>query len=138
MANSNKDIALQILNENSVGVMATNNNGVPNSRYMTFDYVQSKLYTVAKEDSEVVREITEYGGTHILLGYEDKDNEGVLETFLEIEGNAATTLNDVVKQQLLEKYPAHADGNFVLIQVTPTRMRIMNKNGKNQEEIQLY
>lgn len=135
MSKSNKEIALQILNENSIGVMATNNNGVPNSRYMTFDYVQSKLYTVALEDSEVVREITEYGGTHILLGYE---SDGILETFLEIEGNAATTLNDVVKQQLLEKYPDHADGNFVLIQVTPTRMRIMNKNGKNQEEIQLY
>ncbi|MCM3722797.1 pyridoxamine 5'-phosphate oxidase family protein [Solibacillus isronensis] len=135
MSKSNKEIALQILNENSIGVMATNNNGVPNSRYMTFDYVQSKLYTVALEDSEVVREITEYGGTHILLGYE---SDGLLETFLEIEGNAATTLNDVVKQQLLEKYPEHADGNFVLIQVTPTRMRIMNKNGKNQEEIQLY
>ena len=135
MSKSNKEIALQILNENSIGVMATNNNGVPNSRYMTFDYVQSKLYTVALEDSEVVREITEYGGTHILLGYE---SDGILETFLEIEGNAATTLNDVVKQQLLEKYPDHADGKFVLIQVTPTRMRIMNKNGKNQEEIQLY
>lgn len=135
MSKSNKEIALQILNENSIGVMATNNNGVPNSRYMTFDYVQSKLYTVALEDSDVVREITEYGGTHILLGYE---SDGILETFLEIEGNAATTLNDVVKQQLLEKYPEHADGNFVLIQVTPTRMRIMNKNGKNQEEIQLY
>ncbi|MGE7983516.1 pyridoxamine 5'-phosphate oxidase family protein [Solibacillus sp. NPDC093137] len=135
MSKSNKEIALQILNENSIGVMATNNNGVPNSRYMTFDYVQSKLYTVALEDSEVVREITEYGGTHILLGYE---SDGLLETFLEIEGNAATTLNDAVKQQLLEKYPEHADGNFVLIQVTPTRMRIMNKNGKNQEEIQLY
>ncbi|WP_079524222.1 pyridoxamine 5'-phosphate oxidase family protein [Solibacillus isronensis] len=135
MANSNKEIALQILNENSIGVMATNNNGLPNSRYMTFNYVQSKLYTVALEDSDVVREITEYGGTHILLGYE---SDGILETFLEIEGNAATTLNDVVKQQLLEKYPEHAEGNFVLIQVTPTRMRIMNKNGKNQEEIQLY
>lgn len=135
MSKSNKEIALQILDENSIGVMATNNNGVPNSRYMTFHYVESKLYTVALEDSDVVREITEYGGTHILLGYE---SDGLLETFLEIEGNAATTLNDVVKQQLLEKYPEHADGNFVLIQVTPTRMRIMNKNGKNQEEIQLY
>ena len=135
MSKSNKEIALQILNENSIGVMATNNNGVPNSRYMTFHYVESKLYTVALEDSDVVREITEYGGTHILLGYE---SDGLLETFLEIEGNAATTLNDVVKQQLLEKYPEHADGNFVLIQVTLTRMRIMNKNGKNQEEIQLY
>lgn len=135
MSNSNKEIALQILHENSIGVMATNNNGMPNSRYMTFHYVESKLYTVAKEDSDVVREITEYGGTHILLGYE---SDGLFETFLEIEGNAVTTLNDVVKQQLLEKYPEHADGSYVLIQVTPTRMRIMNKNGKNQEEIHLY
>lgn len=132
---SNKEIALQILNENSIGVMATNNNGMPNSRYMTFHYVESKLYTVAKEDSDVVREITEYAGTHILLGYE---SNGLLETFLEIEGNAATTLNDVVKRQLLEKYSEHEDGNYVLIQVTPTRMRIMNKNGKNQEEVHLY
>ena len=134
MGNSNKDIALQILNENSIGVMATNNNGVPNSRYMTFHYVESKLYTVAEKDSTVAREIAEYGGTHILLGYE---SEGILETFLEIEGNAVTTLNDIVKQQLLDKYASHADGDYVLIQITPTRMRIMNKNGKNQEEIHL-
>ncbi|MGN7477495.1 pyridoxamine 5'-phosphate oxidase family protein [Solibacillus silvestris] len=134
MSNRNRDIALQILNENSIGVMATNNNGVPNSRYMTFHYVESKLYTVAKRDSAVVREIAEYGSTHILLGYE---SDGIFETFLEIEGNATTTLHDVVKQQLLEKYPAHADEDFVVIQITPLRMRIMNKDGKNQEEVHL-
>lgn len=134
MSKSNKDIALQILNENSIGVMATNNNGVPNSRYMTFHYVDSKLYTVAKKDSIVIREITEYGNTHILLGYE---SDGLLETFLEIEGNATTTVHDIVKNQLLEKYPTHEGDLFVLIQITPIRMRIMNKNGKNQEEVHL-
>lgn len=131
---SNRDIALQILNENSIGVMATNNNGVPNSRYMTFHYVESKLYTVAKKDSVVVREIIEYGNTHILLGYE---SDGLFETFLEIEGNATTTIHDIVKQQLLEKYPSHAADEYVVIQITPERMRIMNKNGKNQEEVHL-
>lgn len=131
---SNRDIALQILNENSIGVMATNNNGVPNSRYMTFHYVESKLYTVAKNDSVVVREISEYGNTHILLGYE---SDGLFETFLEIEGNATVTVQDRIKNQLLEKYSAHADDEYVLIQITPTRMRIMNKNGKNQEEVHL-
>lgn len=131
---SNRDIALQILKENSIGVMATNNNGVPNSRYMTFHYVESKLYTVAKKDSVVVREISEYGNTHILLGYE---SDGLFETFLEIEGNATVTVHDIVKNQLLEKYAAHADDEYVLIQITPTRMRIMNKDGKNQEEVHL-
>lgn len=134
MSNTAKDTALQILNENSIGVMATNNEGRPNSRYMTFTYIDNKLYTVAKQDSAVVNELKENASTHILLGYE---SDGLLETFLEIEGNAVTTLHDIVKQQLLEKYPAANEGEFVVLQVTPIRMRIMNKNGKNQEEVHL-
>ena len=132
MSKSTKEIAEQILNENSIGVMATNNGGVPNSRFMTFQYVESKLYTVAKPDSDVVREIKENDATHILLGYE---SDGILETFLEIEGNATTTQQDDIKQQLLEKYSPDSNEEYVVIQVTPTNMRIMNKNGKNQQEV---
>lgn len=134
MENASKEIALQILNENNIGVMATNNGGRPNSRYMTFEYVENKLYTVAKQNSDVVNELKEIAATHILLGYE---SDGLFETFLEIEGNTAITFNDNVKRQLLEKYPADTDEELVVIQVTPTRMRIMNKNGKNQEEVHL-
>lgn len=134
MSNTAKETALQILNENSIGVMATNNDGIPNSRYMTFTYIENKLYTMAKQDSAVVNELKENASTHILLGYE---SDGLLETFLEIEGNAMTTLHDIVKQQLLEKYPVANEEELVVIQVTPTRMRIMNKNGKNQEEVHL-
>lgn len=134
MSTSAKETALQILKENEIGVMATNNSGVPNSRYMTFMYIDSMLYTVAKQDSTVVQELKVNPATHILLGYE---GEGILETFIEIEGHAATTLHDIVKQQLLEKYPAAASEEFVVIQITPSRMRIMNKNGENQEEVHL-
>ena len=70
MENASKEIALQILNENNIGVMATNNGGRPNSRYMTFEYVENKLYTVAKQNSDVVNELKEIAATHILLGYE--------------------------------------------------------------------
>lgn len=130
---SAKETALQVLQGSSVGVMATNNNGTPNSRYMTFMYMESKLYTAAKQDATVVQEIAANPATHILLGYE---GENVLETFLEIEGHALVTTNDVVKNQLLEKYPANAD-ELVLIQVTPTKARIMNKSGEQQEDVHL-
>jgi general stress protein 26 len=132
MSKSTNEIALQILNENHVGIMATNNAGKPNSRYMTFLYFENKLYTAAEQNSTVVKEIKENSSTHILLGYE---NEGLLETFLEIEGDAQTTLHDVVKQELLKIYPVANQQDFEVIQVTPTRMRIMNKNGKNQQEV---
>lgn len=125
------ETALQILQGSSVGVMATNNNGTPNSRYMTFLYVESKLYTAAKYDSAVVKEIEANAATHILLGYE---GESVLETFLEIEGHAIVAMNDIVKNQLLEKYPVNAD-ELVVIQVTPTKARVMNKSGEQQEEV---
>lgn len=136
MSKTAKDTAIEILKTNDIGVMATNNNGIPNSRYMTFAYIDSMIYTLAKKDAAVVKEIKLNPTTHILLGYE---SDGLLETFLEIEGNAATTIHDIVKQQLLKKYPvSSASEDFVVIQVTPTRMRIMNKDGKNQEEIHLF
>lgn len=134
MSNSAKETALQVLHESSIGVMATNNNGVPNSRYMTFSYIEAQLYTVAKQDSSVVQELKANPNTHILLGYE---GDGLTDTFLEIEGHAVVTINDLVKQQLLEKYPAASMDDLVVLQVTPTNMRIMNKNGKNQEDVHL-
>ena len=132
MSKSANEIALQILNESHYGIMATNNGGMPNSRYMTFLYFQNKLYTAAKQNSTVVNEINRNASTHILLGYEKDD---ILETFLEIEGDAQTTLNDVVKQEWLKVYPANNEQEYEVIQVTPTRMRIMNKNGKNQQDV---
>ena len=126
------ETALQILQQNSVGVMATNNNGKPNSRYMTFIYVESKLYTAAKKDLSVVQEIKKNPATHILLGYEGKD---VLKTFLEIEGHAVVVTNDDVKQQLHEKYPAIPADDLIVIEVTPIQARVMNKKGEQQEEV---
>ena len=133
MSKSTKEIALQILNGNHIGIMATNNNGKPNSRYMTFVYVENKLYAIAEKDADVVNEIKENASTHILLGYE---NDDLLDTFLEIEGTAKTTQQDTVKQELMNIYPA-VDEQSVVIQVTPTSMRIMNKKGKNQQEVHL-
>ena len=132
MSKSTKEIALQILNGNQIGVMATNNSGKPNSRYMTFVYFENKLYTVAEKEAEVMNEIKENPATHILLGYE---NDDVLDTFLEIEGHAEIAQHDVVKQQLLTIYPVANEQDYVVIQVTPTSMRIMNKKGKNQQDV---
>ena len=134
MSKSAKEIALQILNGNQIGVMATNNDGKPNSRYMTFVYFEKKLYTAAEQDADLVNEIKENPATHILLGYE---NDDVLDTFLEIEGHAEMTQNDTVKQQLLTIYPVDNEQDYVVIQVTLTSMRIMNKKGKNQQEVNL-
>lgn len=134
MSKSTKEIALQILNGNQIGIMATNNSGKPNSRYMTFVYFENKLYTAAEQDSDLVNEIKENPATHILLGYE---NDDVLDTFLEIEGKAKVTQQDTVKQQLLNIYPVANEQDYVVVQVTPTNMRIMNKKGKNQQDVKI-
>ena len=134
MGKSSKEIALEVLQQNDIGVLATNHNGRPNSRFMTFQFDSSKLYTIAESDSTVVQELADKPNVHIVIGYE---SESIFKTFLEIEGHAAFTENEKVKKLLLEKYPASTTEEWKLIEITLVKIRIMNKNGKNKEEVSI-
>ena len=138
MGTSLKDQALEILEKHHIGVMATVNNGKPDSRYMTFAHDGFTLYTVTPTEAGKVEELRKNPHTHILYGYE---NEELGQTFLEIEGTVSETKADDMKEQVLAKlnpqYKQDAE-SMLLLKIEPIRMRFMNKSGDNQEEVELH
>ncbi len=138
MEPSLKDQALEILEKHHIGVMATVNNGKPDSRYMTFAHDGFTLYTVTPTEAGKVEELRKNPHTHILYGYE---NEELGQTFLEIEGKVSEAKADDMKERVLSKlnsqYKTDA-ASMVLLKIEPIRMRFMNKSGDNQQEIDVH
>lgn len=138
MGTSLKDQALEILEKHHIGVMATVNNGKPDSRYMTFTHDEFTLYTVTPEEAGKLDELRKNPHTHILYGYE---NEELGQTFLEIEGTVLEAKADDMKERVLaklnEQYKTDAT-SMVLLKIEPIRMRFMNKSGDNQQEIDIH
>ena len=138
MEPSLKDQALEILEKHHIGVMATVNNGKPDSRYMTFAHDGFTLYTVTPTEAGKVDELRKNPHTHILYGYE---NEELGQTFLEIEGKVSEAKADDMKERVLSKlnsqYKTDA-ASMVLLKIEPIRMRFMNKSGDNQQDINIH
>lgn len=124
-----KQIALEILESEHIGVMVTNQDNRPNANYMTFQNDGYDLYTLIQKD--IVAKIMN-NHTHILLGYE---NENTFETFIEFDGQFTETENAEITKQLQQIYPISSIENYTLLRISPNRIRIMNKAGENQEEI---
>lgn len=126
-----KDIALKILESEHIGVMVTNQNGRPVAKYMTFVNNDFDLYTIVPTEALESKK-TENDLTHILLGYE---GENIFETFIEYEGKISTAFNEDILSRLQSIYSNSENKSFSLLKITPSRIRIMNKAGENQEEI---
>lgn len=126
-----KQIALEILEREHIGVMVTNQEGRPVAKYMTFQNDGYDLYTlIPQETYEKLNQIFNY--THILLGYE---NDGTFDTFIEFEGQYNVTENEGIAKKLHDIYPVTTVEHFKLLHISANRIRIMNKAGQNQEEI---
>lgn len=132
MTNENtKQLALEILEKEHIGVMVTNQNGKPIAKYMTFQNEGFDLYTlIPQETLAKIKSLKYY--THILLGYE---NDHLFDTFIEYEGTFKQSDHLEMAAKLHDLYPISAADNFTLLHIIPTRIRIMNKAGKNQDEI---
>lgn len=117
--------------------MSTVSDGKPYARYMTFHNEGFTLYTVTAKNADKVHDILQNPYTHILYGYE---NNGMLEEFLEIEATVSeyddATIKEQFVQQLSDAYFADTSEMLVL-KITPTRMRIMNKSGNHQQDVPL-
>ena len=138
MGTSLKEQALEILEKHHIGVMATVNNGKPDSRYMTFTHDGFTLYTVTPEEAGKLDELRKNPHTHILYGYE---NEELGQTFLEIEGTVSEVKADDMKERVLSKLNAQYKkdaASKVLLKIEPIRMRFMNKSGNNQQEVDIH
>lgn len=132
MSKTAKDTAIEILKTNDIGVMATNNNGIPNSRYMTFAYIDSMIYTLAKKDAAVVKEIKLNPTTHILLGYTKDDMNA---PYVEIIAKLTEIKDDTLKLKITnffkDIFKSDAD-DMITLQLNPVSIKLMN-DGEPQE-----
>lgn len=132
MAKTAKEIALKILNDSLIGTMATIEQNKPHSRYMTFFHDEFILYTVTSKETHKVEELQKNPNTHILLGYEGK---GFGDAFLEIEGTVEESRDVGMKEKVWNKhlkgwFDGPDDPKLIILKITPTQMRVMNKIGK--------
>ncbi|MBP2257609.1 pyridoxamine 5'-phosphate oxidase family protein [Virgibacillus alimentarius] len=121
----------KIIGESAVGTMATVKQNKPHSRYMTFIRNDLKLITATSLETHKAEEIKANPYTHILLGYE---GEGFGDQYVEYEGKAVIYSTADLKNELWNSYMEHwfhgpDDPNYILLEITPVRIRIMNKTG---------
>ncbi len=138
MAKSAKDTALKILDESMIGTMATIQGNKPHSRYMTFFNDEFTIYSVTSKRTHKVEEIRENPYTHILLGYEGK---GFGDAFLEIEGMIEESQDEAMKKKAWNKllkgwFDGPEDPDLVILKITPTTIRVMNKKGEEPQIVE--
>lgn len=124
-----KEAALEILNESRVGAMATVKSNKPHSRYMTFFNDGFTLYTPTSKNTHKVEDIEANPNTHVLLGYE---GGGFGDDYVEIEGKISEA-NDMKDDMWREEFSMYFDGpddpDYMLLEIQPELIRLMNKNG---------
>lgn len=134
-----KKAALQILEDSMIGTLATIKDNKPHSRYMTFFNDEFTLYTATSKKTQKVEELEKNPNAHILLGYE---GEGVGDSFLEIEGQMSLRddrdmIDKVWNEHLRGWFEGPDDPNLIILAITPARVRLMNRKGKDPETIEL-
>ncbi|WP_422124121.1 pyridoxamine 5'-phosphate oxidase family protein [Planococcus sp. X10-3] len=133
-----KEVAMGILDDSKVGVLATVKASKPHTRYMTFFHDGFTLYTATSRKSQKVEELEANPHAHILLGYE---GGGVGDAYLEIEGRMAAhddakIIDKVWNEHLKGWFSGPDDPNLMILRIHPERVRLMNKKGQDAIELQ--
>ncbi|WEZ07344.1 pyridoxamine 5'-phosphate oxidase family protein [Priestia flexa] len=130
-----------LLDENRVGTLATVVNQKPNSRYMTFFKKDGDitLYTPTSIATHKGDEIDENGNVHILLGY---SGEGYGDNYVEVSGIAKINDNQELKNRFWNDHMSQwfngpDDTNYVLLEITPTHIKLMNEGKDTPTSISL-
>ncbi|MBX9957326.1 pyridoxamine 5'-phosphate oxidase family protein [Peribacillus simplex] len=137
--NQIKEKVLNIIRDHKIGVLSSVENNKPHSRYMTFFNDELTLYTPTSGKTEKIDEIEKNPNVHILIGY---DNEGLGDSYLEISGtskiNDSQELKDKLWNESFEKwFEGPKDPNYLILQIKPESIRLMNNNGELPQELSL-
>ncbi|PAL18342.1 pyridoxamine 5'-phosphate oxidase family protein [Peribacillus simplex] len=137
--NQIKEKVLNIIHDHKIGVLSSVENNKPHSRYMTFFNDELTLYTPTSGKTEKIDEIEKNPNVHILIGY---DNEGLGDSYLEISGtskiNESQELKDKLWNESFEKwFEGPKDPNYLILQIKPESIRLMNNNGEPPQELSL-
>lgn len=130
---------IKVLDESKVGTLSTVQNNKPHSRYMTFFHDNLTLYTPTSKETHKAEEINNNPNVHILLGYA---GEGYGDAYVEVEGTAKLNETDEWKKELWNEHFAKwfegpEDPNFVLLEIKPSLVRLMNKEDKEPQTLHL-
>ncbi|MFE5427788.1 MULTISPECIES: pyridoxamine 5'-phosphate oxidase family protein [Bacillaceae] len=137
--NQLKEKVLNIIRDHKIGVLSTVENNKPHSRYMTFLNDELTLYTPTSGKTEKIDEIEKNPNVHILIGY---DNEGLGDSYLEISGTSKINDSQDLKDKLWNEsfedwFEGPKDPNYLILQIKPESIRLMNNNGEPPQELSL-
>ncbi|WP_306010063.1 pyridoxamine 5'-phosphate oxidase family protein [Bacillus sp. MMSF_3328] len=137
--NDVKEKVLKILEDNKIGTLATVKNNKPHTRYMTFFNDELKLYTATSKETDKTEEIEENPNVHILIGY---DGEGLGDAYLEIEGRASVNASEELKEKVWNDhlkpwFDGPNDPNYIVLEILPTDVRVMNSKDSSFETLEL-
>ncbi|MDI3090941.1 pyridoxamine 5'-phosphate oxidase family protein [Priestia megaterium] len=137
---SNNDVKnqiLSVLDDYTIGTLATIQDGKPYSRFMMFFHEDLVLYTATNKDTHKVEELEKNPYVHILLGY---DGQGWNDPYVEVEAKVNVETNEELKkkfwnEKLKEWIKSPDDPNYLLLQLTPERMLYFDKAGSKPKEM---
>ncbi|MGG0411254.1 pyridoxamine 5'-phosphate oxidase family protein [Peribacillus simplex] len=137
--NQLKEKVLNIIRDHKIGVLSSVENNKPHSRYMTFFNDELTLYTPTSGKTEKIDEIEKNPNVHILIGY---DNEGLGDSYLEISGTSKINDSQELKDKLWNEsfedwFEGPNDPNYIILQIKPESIRLMNNNGEPPQELSL-
>ncbi|ASS93467.1 pyridoxamine 5'-phosphate oxidase family protein [Peribacillus simplex] len=137
--NQIKEKVLNIIRDHKIGVLSSVENNKPHSRYMTFFNDELTLYTPTSGKTEKIDEIEKNPNVHILIGY---DNEGLGDSYLEISGTSKINDSQELKDKLWNEsfedwFEGPKDPNYLILQIKPESIRLMNNNGEPPQELSL-
>ncbi|MFB5661839.1 pyridoxamine 5'-phosphate oxidase family protein [Alteribacillus sp. HJP-4] len=132
-----KEKVVQILDEHKIGVLATVEGNKPHSRYMTFFNDDFTLHTPTSKETHKAEEIEKNPHVHILLGY---DGEGFGDAFVEVAGRASIREDDQIKEKIWNNdmgkwLDGPDDPEYVVLEIEPESIRLMNKKGEPPQEL---
>ncbi|WP_085992566.1 pyridoxamine 5'-phosphate oxidase family protein [Oceanobacillus senegalensis] len=134
-----RDSIGKILNESHTGTMATVKNNKPHSRYMTFFHRDLTLYTPTDRNTDKTEEINANPYTHIIIGY---DGDGFGDAYVEYQGKVTFNESEELKKEFWHDdmklyFDGPEDSNYILLEVHPISIRLMNKKGKPPMELDM-
>ncbi|MDM5224007.1 pyridoxamine 5'-phosphate oxidase family protein [Peribacillus sp. NJ11] len=137
--NQLKEKVLNIIRDHKIGVLSSVENNKPHSRYMTFFNEELTLFTPTSANTEKIDEIEKNPNVHILIGYE---NEGLGDSYLEISGTSKINDSQELKDKLWNEsfkdwFDGPKDPNYLILQIKPESIRLMNNNGEPSQELSL-
>ena len=127
---------LNILDSEKIGSLVTVHDNKPYARYMTFTNRGFTLYTMTEDDSAKVKDLEKNPYTHILFGYTHSAEDA---PYLEIEGKVTDFKDDELKVKITNFFRhifMKDSSDWVMLQIEPIRIRLMNKKGQPPQELE--